>query len=259
MPNQSGQRGGLKSFGLELSRGNIPGMQVIHKFGHNQLITTATDPEDIWDAGGIWVPPTTARTHVLVSSDDEDGGAGTDTGMLSVTIEGLDANGLLQEEVVTLNGTTNVNTASTYTIIHRMTGLTWGSANNNVGNITATAATDSTVTAQITATFNQTGMAIYRVPSDKTAYITNFWGALDDAGGNVGNADLDIIISPAAFPLAYEITQFHGLVTVGSSHFNHVYPIPQRVEAGSTLKMHVPEVSANADVAAGFDVILVDD
>ena len=35
-------------FYLEVAKGNIPGHSIVNKFGHNSLITTATDPVDVW-------------------------------------------------------------------------------------------------------------------------------------------------------------------------------------------------------------------
>ena len=243
-------------FRLKLAQGLIPGMKVIHKFGHNPLITQASDPEDVWDAGGIWVAPTAPRIHQLVSSSTADNGVTPSTGAREIEVFGLDRNGVEAFEFILMNGQSNVPTVREYIMIYRMSAVDWGSGEVNAGAITATADTDSTVTASITATNNQTGMAIYQIPADHEGYMTNFWGSLDDASGNSGDADLDLLVSHKGHA-GFQITQFHGLVNVGSSHFNHTFPIPQRFEALDTLKMHVPTVSGNVDIAAGFDLILV--
>jgi hypothetical protein len=57
----------------------------INKFGRNPDIDVATDPEDIWDAGGLWIPPTVARTHDLSSTSDEDMGTLLSTGTADAT------------------------------------------------------------------------------------------------------------------------------------------------------------------------------
>ena len=50
-----------------ISLGLVPGVSHINKFGRNSLIDAATVPEDIWDVGGVYVPPTAPRIHNLRS------------------------------------------------------------------------------------------------------------------------------------------------------------------------------------------------
>ena len=46
------------NFGFRVARGDDELYYTVNKFGRNSDIDTATDPEDIWDGGGLWVPPT---------------------------------------------------------------------------------------------------------------------------------------------------------------------------------------------------------
>ncbi|KKL47452.1 hypothetical protein LCGC14_2335400 [marine sediment metagenome] len=242
--------------GLEIARGKVPGVSFIHKFGRNPDVGTATDPEDIWDGGGIWVAPTTARIHQITSSNAEDG-AGTQTGALTLEVLGLDPLLHLKQQELILNGQSNVATLS-FAIIYRMKVLTAGSTGRNVGIITATADTDGTVTAQINATNNQTGMAIYQIPAGKTGYMTNFYGSLADSGGVGANVDLQLLVQSLGG--VFQVKQFHGLVASGSAHFNHLFPILFPLEAKETIKMQAKTTSAsNANVSAGFDIILIDE
>jgi hypothetical protein len=71
---------GMRDFMLEVAKGNVPGHSHINKFGRNSDIDTATDPEDIWGAGGLWVPPTASRTHDIASSSANDTGTLVSTG-----------------------------------------------------------------------------------------------------------------------------------------------------------------------------------
>jgi len=244
-------------FYTAVAKGDIPGHSMVHKFGRNTLIDTATDPEDVWDGGGIWVAPTAARTHDIASGNGADAAAGL--GAQTIRVEGLDSAGVLQGEDITMNGVTNVPTASTYTMIHRMYVLTVGATGTNVGVITATAQTDATVTAQISiGGFNQTLMAIYRIPSDKTGYLMCFWGSVN--GGNAGGADVNLVLeADNSADGLYRVQFTTGLNSDGTSHFEHVYRAPVKYDASQTLKMNVEQVSANnADVSAGFDILLVD-
>lgn len=244
---------------LEIARGKVAGMTVEHKFGRNPDIDTGTDPEDIWDAGGIWAAPTASRTHQIVSTDVNDTSAGS--GARTIRILGLDSSFALQQEELTLNGTANVPTASTYTMIYRLIVLTAGATGSNEGTITATADTDGTVTAQINIGNNQTGMAIYQIPAGKTGYLLNFYGSLADSGGQGANVDIQLLVQPTGG--VFNVKQFHGLTNAGAAHFNHIFPVPfpaNGLAAKDTIKMQAKTTSANdAVVSAGFDIILVDD
>jgi hypothetical protein len=253
---QFGDGTGLPA-GIAIASGLVPGVSHINKFGRNTDIDTATTPEDVWNGGGIWVAPTAARTHQIVSTSTDDDGSPAGTGARTVTIEGLDSAGVEQSETVTMDGTTNVATANTYTMIHRMYVATGGSTGNNVGTITATADTDSTVTAQITAGFNQSSMAIYQVPSNKTGYMTAMFGLLNEGGGATGNADVRLGVQPSGG--VFRIVSHHGLVNAGSTHFNHMFNPPIKLEASDIVKVQVEAVTANdTDVSAGFDIVLVE-
>lgn len=56
------------NYNLELAKGNIPHSGAINKFGENEDIDSGTTPEDIWDGGGIYTPPTANRTHQIKST-----------------------------------------------------------------------------------------------------------------------------------------------------------------------------------------------
>jgi hypothetical protein len=71
-------------FFLELGKGNVPGHTLMAKFGENPDLNTIEGFEVIWDAGGVYVPPTQARIHNVLSSLPADAGtvitSGTATG-----------------------------------------------------------------------------------------------------------------------------------------------------------------------------------
>jgi len=140
----------------------------VNKFGSNPDIDTAAE-ESIWANGGLYVWPTAARIHDIVSDSTDDAAAGT--GARTVFIEGIGADGKEQTETVTLNGTTDVPTTKTWLAINRMVVLTAGTGGKNAGVITATAQTDSTVSANIAIGINQTQLACFMVPNDKDLFL----------------------------------------------------------------------------------------
>ena len=65
---------------FDISRGLVPGISELSKFGRNSEIDTATDPEDIWNGGGLYTgfPDGAAETIDVFSSSilDDDGNTG---------------------------------------------------------------------------------------------------------------------------------------------------------------------------------------
>lgn len=322
-------------FDLELSRGRIPGMSRVNKFGRNSDVDTGTIPEDVWDAGGLHVPPTAARTHDLVSSSVNDAGSlvssgtitggsttsledsGADfvtdgvaigdtviddttmehsivtavaattltthvtrhgaafisgdtyrivnpssTGVAVVHVYGLGSDMTEQEEFIIMNGTTNVPTVSTYWRIYRMHSDGAVDRNtSNVGNITATAQTDATVTAQITAGKGQTLMAVYTVPAGKTAFMRSMNASINKQGATVGAmADVELWVTPFATIGASgsRLADYFGIAVDGSSYVPRIYSPPKCFEEQTDIWVRVESVTdSNTDISAGFDLILV--
>ena len=163
-------------FMSEVALENVGDYMTVHKFGSAPDCDAAI-PTDVWDGADgltstdIWVQPTQARIHALVSASVDDTAAGT--GLRTLEVFGLQTwDSIETSEIVILNGTTAVNTAKSYVIIHRMLGRTFGSGFENAGIITATAATDNTITAMVALGANQTRMALYGIGSNKRFLTT---------------------------------------------------------------------------------------
>jgi len=250
-------RVGITDFQWRVAMGLVPGLASVSKFGRNGDIDSAA-AEDIWDAGGDWVAPTTARTHQIASSSASDATAGV--GARTIRIFGL--TGWTTAEVsedVTLNGTTDVQLASSYVIIHRMQVLTKGATNVNVGAITATADTDSTVTAQIAVGIGQTQMAIYGVPSIQDAYMTAYYATIVKAAA-AGAADMSLLVNPEpeAELLNFVTKHTNGMQTDGSTHLHHAFHPPNKISGPAIIKLRSSVTANNSDISAGFDLILAD-
>ncbi|MGI9405866.1 MAG: hypothetical protein ACR2O4_05805 [Hyphomicrobiaceae bacterium] len=249
----------IRDYFLEISKGNVAGHTAVNKFGRNTDVDTATVPEDIWDGGALWVAPTTARTHDVVSTDANDAAAGT--GARTIRVYGLTGWSTAEvTEDITLNGTTNVPTVNSYVIIYRMQVMTVGSGGVNAGVITATAQTDATVTAQIVIGEGQTLMAIYGLPSTQNFYVYAWYLAANRAAASTAGADLELRVkldadqSDSTFVVKHHL----GLSTAGSSSIRHVFDPSFRVTGPAIIKVTAENVSANdLDISAGFDGVLV--
>jgi len=236
--------------------GRYGGAKVQHKFGRNVDIDTASDPEDLWDGGGVWVAPLAPRIHALVSTlaGDSVGGGGTEV----VRVVGLSAwDGREIEELVTLAGLTPVNTVNEYAIIYRM--QVRGGA-TNLGDITATAAVDGTLTAQITAGLGQTLMAIYGIPEGENFLLTSWYASLARSNQNT-SADLSLLVNPdpVVFPDLFNIRQPFSLAGSGTSHFSHDFTPHLPIPGPALIVVHVEQVGGNdTAVGGGFDGYHVD-
>ena len=251
---------------LEIARGNVLGVSSYNKFGRNIEIDSGVTA-DIWDGGYtgdvslIWVAPTQARIHNIVSTSSDDDGSPVGVGARTIRIYGLtDWDTAEVTEDVTLNGTSNVVTSNSYVIIHRMKVLTKGANSVNVGVITATAQSNNTIPAQIRAGQGQTLMTIFGIPSTQKVYMKRLYANVNKAGGAAGLVDVSLLFNPE--PDA-ELTKFlvkhtFGLQTVGTSALTIPFAMPKVLEGPGILKIQVVSGTANMDVSAGFDLILVD-
>jgi len=238
---------------LSISRGLVAGMSYVSKFGRNPDVDTGSTPEDIWSQGGIWVPPTTARLHNVVSTSANDTSAGT--GARTITVYGLNGSYVETSETVTLNGTTPVATANSYVIIHRALVATAGSGATNAGDITFTAQTDATITCAIVAGYAQTQLGVYQVPAGKTAYISQVGAGIQ--GGASAQGDVCLFIKP--FGGVYSLKLEMSLSVPGSSMVRHVFPVPIAATAKSLIKLMCTNISSNnTDIHGTFDLVLVD-
>lgn len=244
-------------FMLEVAKGNIPGHSSVLKFGQNPDVDTGT--EDIWDGGGTYAfYPTAAIAVDIVST------SGSDTH--DITVFGLDGTGALQQEVITLTGTTEAPLSNTYWRIFRMVNT---NTSANVGTITCAAAGggsgvgDNVVAAQMTISFEQTLMALYTVPLGKTAYVTEWGASADQGGAGATPALFDVVLfvrpnSAVATFGVFQVKSHHGLISSGTSHFQHRFMPYFKIEALSDIVIRGTSSVNDADMHADFDIILVD-
>jgi hypothetical protein len=73
----------LSDYNVLIPLGLAPGLSHVNKFGRNPAISTATTPEDIWDVGGLWVPPVAAVIHNIASTDVDDAGTLVSSGTIT--------------------------------------------------------------------------------------------------------------------------------------------------------------------------------
>ena len=199
---------------------------VWNKFGYNQDIDTGTEVIASW--GGMFEPLTTATTLTIssLSANDTNGGTGCNT----IVVYGIDSDRNEVIEVVNMNGTTDVVTASTWLGINRVAMFLCGSGKINEGTINILATSDSSIMAQMPAGEGVTQQCIFHVPADtvfatkwlfinilnrgKNAELTvKMWvySAVSNGNQSVFSMDIDTSTSTGAIelnpPLSFPISE----------------------------------------------------
>jgi len=257
---------GTTDFALQVARGQVSGITSVNKFGASPdgIQTTLTD---IWSRADaavtqqIWLAPTAARVHAIVSTSTNDDGSPVGTGARTIRVYGLTAwNATEVNEDITMDGTTPVNTANSYVIIHRMKVLTCGTAGPNVGIITATAATDATVTAEIDVGDGQTEMAIYGVPSIKKALMHRWACQVNKTAAAAATVNFTVRVNenPQTQTTGFLRKNDMSLQSTGSSAHEKVFNIPPVYAGPCIIKIQGIGSAADIDASSGFDLELVD-
>lgn len=256
---------------LHLSTGQITGTTHSNKYGQaiDGVQTTATDIWDRADAAAtqqIWLAPTAARIHTIVSTSTADDGTpeGAGASAQAVRVWYLpDWDTKEASEDVILNGTTGVAMNNAAAIIHRMKVIPVGSTYAvNAGTITATAAVDTTVTAQINIGQGQTNMAIYGVPSVQTAYATGYTLNSHNSVSPATDTEVDFTLLANERPDLNTLTFINkgnlGTVSSGSTFTPRKYNPYRPVPGPAILKIQAIATAADIEGTAEFDLILVD-
>ena len=189
-----------------------------------------------------------------ISGNAFTGGEAEGTGAQTIEIQGLDAQYKEIIETINLRGVTSVNTVNSFTMINRMIIRAAGSGGVNAGDITATAADDATVTAQITGGNNQTLMAIYMVPAEKVLFLRDYYATINNAGGAAGDCDIYMYIKP--FGEVFQVKSIMGLTDGSTTHADQKFSPNMRVEPKSIIKMNALVTANDENISAGFDGVL---
>ena len=242
---------------------------VVNKFGRAPD-GVQDEKTDIWDLANatptqpVWLPPTAASIHTILSSSSDDDGDPVGVGARTIRVYGLNTWASLEtSEDITLNGVGGVVTTSSYVIIHRMKVLTSGTTNINVGNIKATAAAGQggQITAQINAGEGQTQMAIYGVPSTQDLILDCWYGTLNKGQGSTGTINFSLLVNdPVNFGTntTYLIKNTRGLQANGSSSDIWSWPKGFLVSGPAIIKVQGIASVDDIEGSGGFNGKLQD-
>lgn len=244
-----------KDLKLEIPAGNVSGQAAVNKFGRATAITTGNTWE-VWDGNAAYSFPATAlMTKVSQTTDQGDLQGET------IEVQGLDANWALVTQNVTLNAsdTTTAVTMTTPLIrVFRMKVLS-----NFVCTSTIRVHNDAENQdyAVISTGNNQTLMAIYTVPADTTAYVTNYYATANPGGGAPTTFNISMWGQDNANTYKPQLKHIMGVSADSDAYgrmqhfFNPYYKFTEKTD----IILKGAPTGASVDVSAGFDLVLVDD
>jgi hypothetical protein len=240
---------------LDIVKGVLRGHAMVNKAGRNTDVDSGSTPEDIWDGGGVYTgfPLGAAEKVTIVSSSVLDAAAGT--GARTVTIYGLDALGALQSEVLTLNGTTPVDSANTYTRIYSQQVTTSGSTNTafNAGTLTvAHKVTTENIFSVMPIGQNQSALCVYTIPAGCTGYLQYLEVMLDKGTSATATGALWV----REYGKAPRLIRNFSLAQT-AEHLQHIAG-GLRLPALTDITVRITTASTtNLDVTAHMDMVVV--
>jgi len=246
-------------YALMASLGLIPGISTLNKYGRNKNVDAT--PTDIYDVVGVptWPQPTEARPHGFKSSNVGDDAA-TGEGCQMMRAWGLlswDTKEVSHD--ITMAGSDTVMTTSDFVIIHRAKSITYGDSGPNLGNISITAGTDDTITAQVNSGAGQTQMAIYGVPSVQKFRMTQAYGNLNKAAGASVAAEMTILANESPDTgNKFIVKHTFNAVKDGDSDVPINFDMPKKFDGPCIIKVQGDGSAADLDVSGGFNGYLVD-
>ena len=255
MPFSNG--GSTAEYGLNIQRGLVPDVGIVHIFGRNPDIDTSSGFEDIWNGGGDYTGfnATQAETISITSSSADDTNV-TGTGAWIAQVVGLDGSYNEINEIIALNGINPVVTTQAFLRCATVLILTAGSGQENVGSITGR---QSTTTANVffvaPPTSNRSLICAYTVPANKQAFITGGFATL----AKKGNASSEIKASVRFPGSVFQVVEWFAVDGAGSSYVYRDFEIPLiGVPTGTDIRVQADADTNNIGIAAGLEIFIVD-
>lgn len=154
-------------FNLQVARGKVPGVSLVNLYGYQATVDGVFIP--IWENATAYTYPANGGETMLLYSS-----SASDTN-ISVLIDGLDANFVMQSETLVLNnGTTGVQTTKQYLRINNMRVV--GSV-NPVGRLTLSSTNKVTPYSIIAIGTGKSQTSMYTVPAGYTFYLNRVTAA----------------------------------------------------------------------------------
>ncbi len=237
---------------FEIARGNVNGMSSVNKFGGYSDVASDTE-EDIWDGGGDYAFPTTAIISHLSQTADQ---AAMRGGIIE--IQGLDEDWELVVQTKALNASNTTTPVEIDTPLIRVFRMKVLENIVSASEIRLHNAAETVDYAIIGIGNNQTLMAIYTVPAGKTAYLTQYYTTpIALSGKEPLSVQAKLWIADRKNNYEFQLKHARG-ISKGAYAPAHLFMPYLKVNEKSDIKITAIPNNEGAAIAAGFDLILID-
>ena len=231
---------------VDIARGTAIRTSFNHKFGAVPSMSN-NNSGTIWDVDDTTYPWTALDTPAVVNVERNHV---ADEGFI-VTVQGLDSNYNFQSEDIVISGTNTLGT-KLFRRVNRAFVTSDGVTNTGDIDIEAGAAGGTTV-ARINAGKGQTLMAVFTVPANKTAFITQVTATVQSGADATGDLFVKFF-GQDTFRVGHSFE-----VSGAGGQYLYNFTVPIRVPEKSDIDVRASVRTNNARITAAFDIILVDD
>lgn len=222
---------------FDIAKGNIFNEKAVNIFGINRAV--GVDYETIWDDSGSYVYPSSSVVMSLSSTSADD--------TMDVLVDGLDADYNILQEVVTLTGTSPVNTINSFFRINSLV-IAQGS---NVGGISAS--NGGTVYGYIGPDLGITQSSVYTVPAGHSFYLFRIDVNSATTNGNKYLYIRNVVTSE------WGRTIRASEATFAVSQVSYDRQIPFKIAAKSDFSFEAKSSSSTNEIAIFLEGVLVKD
>jgi hypothetical protein len=225
-------------YGIDVAEGNIANHTNFYRPGYNPSV--GTSEQDVWGIGGAYTfPPSSGGKVSVVSTNNVDNSTGS--GVQQVVIDYLDTNWAAQSTVLSLNGTSTVDTdANDIMRVNSFRVSRCGTGGVAAGTITCHATSGATpIYRYIIAGNTRPRAAIYTVPLGKQLYITDIGAGVGASVKTAARFALRANYDPglSTNPLSFQ-SLFWEQVIVDQGYVQH-FTIPLKFAEKTDIKMSV--------------------
>lgn len=246
--------------GLAIAKGEVIGTTFIHKFGAAIDFDVADGFVTVWD--GSDSASISQFEYQYSSVADIDSIVSEDSGATQLMeIQGLDANYNLVVQNATLNGQTRVALTTPLIRVFRVKNI----SNQNLGDhcyvyvdtpIVGGVPTDTTkVRAMVHAENNQTEMAVFTIPAGKNGYMRDWYAS---TAGARRDSSHTIRLLARPFNQVFQLKHTGNIDVTGTTYVKHDYNEPEVFSEKTDIEIKMNTSQDIAGVAAGFDIVLID-
>lgn len=246
--------------GLDVSRGNVQGVRVIHHFGRNTAIGSTFTP--VTRSGFYRTPQVSGATALRIKAGGNANDTANGSGAQAITLVGLNADGELISEVIATAGASASNpTVQTFirlmdTFVSASGTYATQTAASHVGNITIENAAGGQNWALISDGSFPRGdseIGAYTVPKGRSAYVQAIrLSSSADKKANIvlfkRSGILETVAPYSPMVLLAEFPEVSGSVTVD---YDPPLAFPQLTDFGFMASV----TASTVDVTVSFDVI----